>query len=69
MYRIVHNEQTRAYRVERRTLLGWGFVTDPKTGDYLGFSDLESARQWVEGKASRRNNAARRWKVVSDCGV
>jgi hypothetical protein len=68
MYRIVYNEVTDLYRVEKRGLLGWGFVTDPETRDYLSFGDLESAKCWVrdhtEGGAE-----ARRWRVVTDCTV
>ena len=69
MYRIVHNEQTDIYRVEKRGMLGWAFVTDSDTGDYLGFSNLEKARGWVRGKARRSNTTTRRWRVVSDCQV
>ena len=33
MYRIVHNELTGVYRIERHGLLGWSFVTHPPTRD------------------------------------
>jgi hypothetical protein len=67
MYRIVHNEQTDSYRVEKRGLLGWGFVSDPRTGDYLGFDDIIEARNWIRSNTGRNNDNARRWKVVSEC--
>lgn len=67
MYRIVHNEQTNKYRVEKRGLLGWAFVNDPQTGDYLGFDKVDEARRWVKNHIRRDNQSTRRWKVVSDC--
>jgi hypothetical protein len=69
MYRIVHNEQSAAYRVEKRGWLGWAFVSDPQTGDYLGFDSLEDARTWVRSRVQHGNGASRRWKIVSDCNV
>ena len=69
MYRIVHNQQTDAFRVERRGFLGWTFVTDPDIGDYLGFDKLESARAWVQRNTRRSGGKSRRWKVVADCVV
>lgn len=69
MYRIVHNEQTGAFRVEKRGLLGWAFVSDPQTGDYLGFEDADAARQWIRGKVRRDNDNTRRWQIVSDCNT
>jgi hypothetical protein len=67
MYRIVHNEQTGDYRVEKRGLLGWSFVYDPQSSDYLTFTDRQAASAWVRQKACRGTGAARRWKVVADC--
>ena len=67
MYRIVHNEQTDVYRVEKRSWLGWAFVSDPQTGDYLGFVDIDEARRWVRRKIRRNHSSSRRWQVVSDC--
>ena len=67
MYRIVHNEQTDSYRVERRGVLGWAFVSDPQTGDYLGFADVDEARAWVRNRTRPDDGVARRWKVVSEC--
>jgi len=67
MYRIVYNEQTDTYRVEKRGLLGWAFVSDPQTGNYLGFDDVDRARRWIRKNVRHDNESARRWKVVSDC--
>lgn len=69
MYRIVHNEQTDSYRVEKRGMLGWAFVSDPQTGNYLGFGDIDEARRWVRKQARRKESNSRRWKVVSECSV
>jgi hypothetical protein len=69
MYRIVHNEQTRTYRVEKHGFLGWSFVTDPESRDYLDFDSLEAARNWVQQRRPIRTSDTRRWKVVSDCSV
>jgi len=69
MYRIVHNEQTGSYRVEKRGLFGWAFVSDPKNGDYLGFEDADAARNWIRSKVSRNEHDNRRWKVVADCNT
>ena len=67
MFRIVHNEQTDAYRVEKRGWLGWAFVSDPQTGDYLGFADIDEARRWVRRQIRNANPGNRRWQVVADC--
>ena len=69
MYRAVHNEQTDSYRVEKRGLLGWDFVDDPRTGDYLQFEKLAQARRWVCEQPPRDANSLRRWKVVSECNA
>jgi len=67
MYRIVHNEQTDTYRVEKRGVLGWAFVSNPQTGDYLGFDDVSEARNWIRSNTRRDDQHGRRWKVVSEC--
>ena len=67
MYRVVYNEQTDTYRVEKRGLLGWSFVSDPQTGNYLGFDDADKACRWVRRKTRRDEGYSRRWKVVSEC--
>lgn len=69
MYRIVHNEQTDVYRVEKRGLLGWAFVNDPATSDYLAFAGIEEARAWVRAKLAAGHENPRRWKIVADCGA
>lgn len=68
MYRIVHNAVTGLYRVEKRGLLGWDFVTDPATRDYLSFGELQSAKRWVRDHTAAATDA-RRWRVVTDCAV
>ena len=66
--RIVFNEQTECYRVESRGLLGWNFVTDDETGDYLSFDDQTAAMAWVkEHVIPPDNDSNRRWKVVTFC--
>ncbi len=69
MYRIVHNEQTGSFRVEKRGWLGWAFVSDPQSGDYVGFESLETARNWIRNKLDQLNTKARRWKIVADCNA
>lgn len=68
MYRVVHNETTDRYRVEKRGLLGWSFVVDPSTHDYLDFGDLGTAKTWVQEHTNSAGDS-RRWKVVTDCAV
>lgn len=65
-YRIVHNEQTDQYRVERRGWAGWVFVRDPASNDYATFSSFEDARQFM-CRRRRRDTDTRRWKTVSIC--
>ena len=65
-YRIVHNQQTDQYRVERRGWVGWVFVRDPESKDYATFSNFEDARQFM-CRRRRRATAARRWKAVGLC--
>jgi hypothetical protein len=67
MYRIVHNPQTGLYRIEKRGWFGWNFVTDPASGDYLGFPDLAAARAWICERTQTEDSPSRRWKVVQDC--
>lgn len=67
MYRIVYNEQTHCYRVESHGIIGWNFVSDPKTDDYLGFDDMNAARDWIKQHSETREDSSRRWKVVSVC--
>lgn len=67
MYRIVHNEQTSTYRIEKKRFFGWSFVQDPDSGDYLRFSDMDSACRWLNTQDRRQQSDSRRWKVVADC--
>ena len=67
MYRIVHNEHTGLYRVEKRGWFSWNFVTDPDSGEYLGFDGFEEARDWICEQSGKPGAADRRWKVVQDC--
>lgn len=67
--RIVFNEQTERYRIERRGLLGWNFVTDEASGKYLSFADLADAKAWVRDHASDQSPNHRRWKVIYVCPV
>jgi hypothetical protein len=64
-FRIVYNEQTARYRVEKRGLIGWSFVTSKGGGDYLTFDSYEAARRFVCSK--HRSEKGRRWKVVDPC--
>ena len=68
-YRIVHNEMTSRYRIEKRGFFGWSFVTAPDGGDYLSFTDAEAARTWICKKTRRDTDANRRWKVITECDV
>lgn len=65
-YRIVHNEQTNLYRVERRGWTGWTFVRDAQGGDYATFVTCEDARRFV-CRQRRRASAPRRWEVIDLC--
>ncbi len=67
MYRIVHNALTKSYRVEKLGFFGWSFVIEQGTGDYLQFDDLDAVRKWVADARAKRNDSARRWKVVTEC--
>lgn len=67
-YRIVFNEQTECYRVERRGWLGWSFVMNAAGDDYVSFSRYADARRFVcRATRHRRYGGQRRWKVVDLC--
>jgi hypothetical protein len=66
-YRIVINEQTRQYRVERRRWWGWGFVMDASGTDYATFARYEDARGFVCKRLQADNRPHRRWQVVDAC--
>ena len=68
-YRIVFNDHSGKYRVERRGWLGWQFVMHPDGRDYLTFDDHDAARRHVcaarQSRAPARDN--RRWRVIDSC--
>jgi hypothetical protein len=66
MYRVVINDQTGRYRVEKREWLGWNFVRD-EAGDYLGFDGIEQARAWINERCRSSQTGPRRWRVVDCC--
>jgi len=66
-WRIVHNEQTGLYRIERRRWWGWDFVPDTATGDYMNFNDFESARRWGCRNLVCDHQRSRRWQIVDTC--
>lgn len=67
MYRVVFNDQTGRYRVERKGWFGWSFVED-EAGNYLGFETVEQARAWVRNHSTCAGSGPRRWRVVGCCG-
>jgi len=66
-YRIVFNERTGRYRVERRRWWGWGFVMDAAGEDYLSFADYRDAQCFVCRQRRPLSGEQRRWKVVDPC--
>lgn len=66
MYRIVYNDQSGRYRIERKGMLGWNFVED-EAGDYLSLDTLEQARAWIREHAECSGTGPRRWRVVDCC--
>lgn len=68
-YRIVVNEQSGKYRVEKRGMLGWQFVMDAAGTDYLTFDSREAAQQHVCSARQLRVGPQhhRRWRVVDTC--
>ena len=66
-FREVFNEDTGMYRVEQQGILGWSFVTESATGDYINFNSHEVAQQWICAKMDHKKNNNRRWKVVNSC--
>lgn len=66
--RIVYNEKTGLYRVERRGWMGWTFVMDEARHDYATFERYEDARRFAcEAQERRATRQHRRWKVVDFC--
>lgn len=66
MYRVVFNDQSGRYRIERKGWFGWNFVQD-ESGDYLGFGTLEQARVWVSEHNDCVGKGPRRWRIVDCC--
>lgn len=66
-YRIVYNEQTARYRIERRGWAGWTFVTADRGSNYLTFDSYEAARRFVCERCRPTRGEGRRWKVVDPC--
>ena len=66
MYRVVFNDQSGRYRVERKGWLGWNFV-QTESGDYPGFDTLEQAREWTREHGKCQGTGLRRWRVVDCC--
>jgi len=69
MYRVVHTEQTSAYRIEKKGFFGWTFVQSPDSADYLRFDDMASACRWIDAQDRGTRSDSRRWKVVTDCNA
>ena len=67
-FRIVYNERTDLYRVEKRGWAGWSFVMDEKGGDYATFRSCSAAKRFIcHRQGSRRAASFRRWQVVDGC--
>lgn len=66
-FRIVFNEYSRRYRIERRGLFGWSFVIDDSGRDYATFASYEEARRFACRSRRRPARADRRWRVVDPC--
>ena len=66
-YRIVYNEQTDLYRVERRGWAGWSFVMDKTVGDYATFRSCQAAKRFICRRQRGRPASSRRWQVVDGC--
>jgi len=66
-YRIVFNEQSGRYRVERHGWAGWTFVTADSGEDYLTFDSYEAARRFVCARRRTGHDTGRRWRVVDLC--
>lgn len=66
-YRIVFNERSGEYRIERRLLWGWSFVMADEGHDYLTFDDYDAARRYLCRHLYRRKESRRRWRVLDPC--
>lgn len=68
-YRIVYNEQTKRYRVERRSWFGWTFLLDDAGAEYATFESCEAARRFACLRQRRQKVQRRRWQVIDLCGA
>lgn len=66
-YRIVVNEQTDKFRIERRGWWTWGFVMNDSKDDYATFDSYEAARDYVCKHLLRQQSGWRRWRVLGPC--
>ena len=65
--RIVLNEQTGRYRIERRHWWGWSFVMAESGEHYATFDRCEDARDYACRHRRRSAAGQRRWRVVDLC--
>lgn len=66
-YRIVYNEETERYRVEKRGLTGWHFLMNKQGDDYATFVEYEDARCFACRHRSKRSLIPRRWRILDMC--
>jgi len=67
-WRIVYNNQTHRYRIEKKRWWGWDFVADDSAGDYISFSDLAAAKRWACQHLGQRIQRPCRWQIVDASG-
>lgn len=65
--RIVFNEHSGRYRIERRRWWGWAFVMDQSGEDYLNFDTFQDALHFACRQLPRKPARHRRWKVIDIC--
>ena len=66
-FRIVYNDRTRLYRVEKRGWWGWSCALDEQGQDYATLASYEEARRFACRKGFQRDRSLRRWTVVNPC--
>ena len=66
-YRIVYNEQTGRYRIDRRGWLGWSFVMSPSGDDYASFDSYHEACRFACKLQVQGMDRHRRWKIIGPC--
>lgn len=64
--RIVYNEFSDQYRIERKRWWGWSFISEPGGVHYLAFDTLESAEDWLERCFKNQTRDSRRWRPVKE---